>query len=114
MENKEFIRIFLPQFVSNHFDVVKIENREGRIDIYIDEQKVIPKGLSKRKLISHGFTPPTTIQDFPIRGQAVYLHARRRKWLDTETNNVHTCTYDLTYDGTQLTEEFVAFLKATN
>ena len=114
MESKELIRLFLPQFVSNHFDVIKIENREGRIDIYLDEQKIIPKGLPKRKLISHGFTASITIQDFPIRGQAVYLHVRRRKWLDTETNTIHSCNYDLTYDGTQLTEEFVAFLKATN
>lgn len=114
MESKELIQLFLPQFVSKHFDVKKLETREGRIDIYLDEQKTTPKGLTKRPLISHGYTPPATIQDFPIRGKAVFLHIRRRKWLDTETNTIHSQTYDLAYDGTQLTEEFVAFLKATN
>lgn len=47
-------------------------------------------------IISHGFSEYRTIQDFPIRGRATYLHVRKRKWLDKET---------------RLNSEFVSFLK---
>ena len=29
-----------------------------------------------------------TIQDFPIRGRSVYLHVRRRKWIDRPTGEI--------------------------
>lgn len=45
------------------------------------------------------------------RGDAVYLHVRRRKWLDTETNEILTKTYSIAFEGTQLTKEFVSFFK---
>ena len=72
---------------------------------------VIPTEFSSRRIIFHGFTSVKKIQDYPIRGNAVYLHVRRRKWLDTETNEILTKTYAIAFEGTQLTKEFVAFLK---
>ena len=59
----------------------------------------------------HGFTDERIIQDFPIRGKAVYLHVRRRRWRDNEDGSVFTYDYELSGDGTRLTPEFVAFLK---
>lgn len=85
-----------------------------RIDIFLDEKKIVPADMSNRRLISHGFTPVATIEDFPVRGKAVFLHIRRRKWLDINDNTIHARQYDLTHQGTQLTQELVAFLKATN
>jgi transposase len=51
------------------------------------------------------------IQDFPIRGHAVYLHIRRRKWLEKETGRIVMTIIDLSHEGTGLTEEFASFLK---
>nr|WP_303023908.1 transposase family protein [Duncaniella muris] len=31
---------------------------------------------------NYGFGDYRTIQDYPIRGRATYLHVRKRKWLD--------------------------------
>ena len=36
----------------------------------------------------NGFTRESVFHDFPIRGQEVLLHVRRRRWLDKENHNV--------------------------
>ncbi|RGW96401.1 hypothetical protein DWV41_11125 [Bacteroides stercoris] len=36
-------------------------------------------------LHSKGFFPEIEVQDFPIRGKAVYLRVKRRRWEDPET-----------------------------
>lgn len=114
MQNEDFIKVFLPGFVLVHFDVVELKDESNEIHINLDEKKVIPIGLSNRGVISYGFTAATTIQDFPVRGKRVYLHIRRRKWLDKRDNTIHTTCFDITHPGTRLTEELVAFLKVTN
>lgn len=114
MHREDFIRLFLPSFVANYFDVVDYLASATRIDIYLDEKCQLPSELLSRPIISYGFTSATVIQDFPVRGKAVYLHVRRRKWLCKDDNHIYTRPYDLTHKGTELTEEFVAFLKATN
>ena len=114
METSDFIRIFLPSFVVSHFDVIKMTDTCIRIDIYLDEKRCLPSDMLSRPVVSYGFTSETLIQDFPVRGKAVYLHIRRRKWLLKDDNSIYTQSYDLSHEGTQLTEEFVSFLKATN
>lgn len=96
------------------FDLTGIKDFEDCIHIWLDEKKKIPQELASRSIISYGFTSETTIQDFPIRGKRVYLQIRRRKWLDKSDNTIHTTCFDITHPGTQLTDELVAFLKATN
>lgn len=114
MDTSDYVRIFLPSFVVSHFDVIKMTDSGTRIDIYLDEKRSLSSDLLSRPVVSYGFTKETVIQDFPVRGKAVYLHIRRRKWLFKDNNSIYTQSYDLSHEGTQLTEEFVAFLKATN
>lgn len=111
MEKQDFRELFLPSFVITHFDAVSYDSSAKEINIYLDEKPVKP---SEGLYISKGFCPATKIQDFPLRGKRVYLHVRRRKWLNIQTNKIHTLSYDLTHTGTDLTHDFVAFLKATN
>lgn len=115
MELVEIMQSFLPRDVVELFEIVKIDDKpsDWLMDIYLDELKVIPKQLKDTPVISYGFVEAVTIQDFPIRGKRV-LHLRRRKWLKKSDNTIHTTHLDITYPGTQLTEELVAFLKATN
>ena len=116
MEKEDLIRYFLSPVIVDIFDVVRIEDNteEWRMDIYLDERKVKPSELEHSDVISYGFTESTTIQDFPIRGKGVYLHLRRRKWLDKVNNQIITRKIDLVHEGTDLTRDFVSFLKATN
>lgn len=51
------------------------------------------------------------LQDFPIRGKAVYMYVRRRRWRDSQDGSVFSYDYDLTKEGSRLTPQFVAFLK---
>ncbi len=65
-----------------------------------------------KDIISYGFGDYRTIQDYPIRGRATYLHVRKRKWLDRSTGEIFSYQWDISeFDGTRLNAEFVAFLK---
>lgn len=51
------------------------------------------------------------VQDFPIRGHKVYLHIRRRRWLNTKTNKVAYRDWTNVAEGTRITEGFEFLLK---
>ena len=70
--------LILPNEVFDNFSVVGLEEFTEHIDIYLDELIVRPEGDGH--YLSKGFTPCSTVQDYPLRGRAVYLHIRRRKW----------------------------------
>jgi len=59
------------------------------------------------------FLPATRVQDFPIRGKAVYLLIRRRKWRHKETKKEIRNNYSFIAEGSRLTQELSAFLKGT-
>ena len=79
--------------------------------LYFEERNVTPKEEAKRVLIAHGFHEQVTIQDFPLRGNTVYLHVKRRRWLDKTTKQVLQRDWDLVAQGTRMTAEFAGFLK---
>jgi len=108
----DLLRLFLPTWLFDYFELEKFTQEADRIDVYLGEQKQIP--TSRDPHISHGFTDYSIIQDFPIKGKAVYLHLRRRKWLNQSTGEIITRKFEVAYEGTRLTKDFVAFLKATN
>lgn len=80
-------------------------------------------GLTKRRscptrtfrnpnIVARGYTDYVTIQDYPPRGRPVYLHMRKNKWCDKETNGIFSYNLELPVEeGTRLSAEFVAFLK---
>lgn len=106
--------LILPKGLLDYFKVTSLEvdPDETKIDIYLEELSSPP--ISDYTYCSKGFTEAHTIQDFPIRGKAVFLHVKRRKWLEKETNKIITTKIPLTHIGTQLTQEFAAFLKGTH
>ncbi|MEC4050114.1 transposase family protein [Flavobacterium sp. SUN046] len=57
---------------------------------------------------------PITVQDFPIREYKVYLHIKRRRWLNMTTNKVVYRDWNIVAKGTRLTQEFATFLKEIN
>ena len=112
--SEDLLRVFLPEWLFDYFEVIKLEQEQESIHVHLDEKKIIPKEIQANRIISHGFTDSVTVQDFPIKGKAVYLHLRRRKWLDLDSNSITSRKFDIAYEGTRLTKEFVAFLKETN
>lgn len=101
--------IIFPEGILDWFEVVDLHRADKEWHIFLDERAVPPSDGGSYN--SKGFTEQSVIQDFPLRGKAVYLHIRRRKWFNLKTKEVITSSFDLTQLGTQLSEEFAAFLK---
>lgn len=107
------MRAMLPDVLIDNFDVDSFEKADDRFDIWLDEKKVqLREGKFNNCVIAYGFGDYHTIQDFPIRGRATYLHVRKRKWLDKGTGEIFSYDWDISeFEGTRLNSEFVAFLK---
>lgn len=108
----DLIKLVLPQFLVDHFDLIKSKKEnEEVLHLYFEEVNTPPKEETSRVLIAHGFHKEVTIQDFPLRGNTVYLHVKRRRWLDKTTKEVIQRDWNLVAQGTRMTTEFAAFLK---
>ncbi len=107
----DLLKLILPEMLVEHFDLVKHRLENEVIHLYFEERNIVPKEESKRILIAHGFHKELTIQDFPLRGNTVYLHIKRRRWLDKKTKQIVQRDWNLVAQGTRMTEQFAAFLK---
>lgn len=107
------VSLFLPDGLLDHFVVVKTENSES-LTIYLEEKNSPPQGDNEDKFTSKGFYDSITIQDFPIRRKACYLHIRRRKWINERTGNLVNNNWKLAAKGTRMTKELADFLKGAN
>lgn len=108
---ESLVRLLLPEGILEYFDITQIHHDKEEIWIQLEELNVIPEEYKNDTLLSKGFLPETSIQDFPLRGKAVYLHIKRRKWLNTSTGEYVTRNWDLVSEGTRMTKEFASFLK---
>ena len=113
MKPDQLLRAILPEVLIDNFDIEGFEKSDTRFDIWLDEKKEqLREDKYNKNIISYGFGDYRTIQDYPIRGRATYLHVRKRKWLDKATGEVFSYDWDVSeFDGTRLNAEFVAFLK---
>ncbi|MGS2737885.1 ISAon1 family transposase N-terminal region protein [Sinomicrobium sp. M5D2P17] len=107
----DFIKMVLPSFLVDHFDLIKSEKHGEVMHLYFEERNTPPKENSFGRLMSKGFHKEITIQDFPLRGHRVFLHVKRRRWLDQDSGNVIERDWNLVAQGTRMTKEFAAFLK---
>ena len=107
----ELLKALLPEEIFTYFEIIKVEVQEQAINVYLDELNRPPQAYRNSKLISKGFYPSVTVQDFPIRERAVYLHVRKRKWQVETTGEVVNNIWDTTAKGTRYTKGFAAFLK---
>jgi len=111
---------FLPQGLLTHFDIVDfkelgdLQTKNDCFYIYFDEKNILPKDFKNVEFESKGFYERTIIQDFPIRGKAVYLGIRRRRWRNKFDKSVEVKSdYSFISEGSKLTVELSAFLKDT-
>ena len=118
--NNEMIEFILPNGILEYFTITNVEEKPDKrgkdLDIHIEleEKNVIPVGYDSNQYESKGFYATKTIQDFPIRGKAVYLAIKRRRWRNKKNKNevIHN-DYTLFAEGSKLTQELSDFLKST-
>ena len=101
--------MFLPEILVDYFDLVKTEKQSGELHLYFEERNEAPE--TKGTVLSKGFYNEVILQDFPLRGQQVYLHIKRRRWTVKESNEIIKRDWSLVAKGTRMTAEFSAFLK---
>jgi len=111
---------FLPTDLLSHFIVVAFKElgdlttRKDCFYIYLDEKNNLPLGHDSSDYESNGFYNRTTIQDFPIRGKAVYLCIKRRRWRNKFDKAIEIKSdYSFITEGSKLTIELSDFLKGT-
>ena len=89
-------------------DTESDESPVNVIHLYLDENELRPD--NREDLHPNGFTPAKTFHDFPIRGQEVLLHVRRRRWLDSDNHNVMS-EFDFIQESTRCSKELADFFK---
>jgi zinc-finger of transposase IS204/IS1001/IS1096/IS1165 len=111
---------FFPEGLLEHFDIFDfqelgdIDTKKDCFYIYLDEKNVLPNGFNNDDYESKGFYNRTLIRDFPIRGKAVYLGIKRRRWRCKTNKNIEIKSdYSFITDGSKLTIELADFLKYT-
>jgi hypothetical protein len=111
---------FLPDGLLAHFDIVDfkelgdLQTKKECFYIYLDEKNLLPKGNFSTEFESKGFYERSIVQDFPIRGKAVYLGIRRRRWRNKTDKSIEIKTdYSFIAEGSKLTVELSDFLKDT-
>ena len=117
--NLDLISYVLPTELLTYFKVVEvkelcdIKTKSIFLSVELEEQNRLPKGYESSKYESKGFLSSKTVQDFPLRGKAVYLTIKRRRWRDKETKQEIRSDYSFIAEGSKLTQELSDFLKAT-
>ena len=105
------LSLFLPSGILDYFTFVSSVSQETCFIFYLEENPAIPSELCHLSLYSKGYFPEIEVQDFPIRGKAVYLRIKRRRWEDPVTGQTYSRDWSLVATGTRITAEFGAFLK---
>ena len=111
---KSILKLLLPEFLVENFEIKKVTEVSTRVDIYLEENKALPDEFDDSKFISHGFHNEVKIKDFPIRAKQVNLYVKKRRWLNKETKEVVSRNWNIVADGTRMTKEFADFLKGFN
>jgi hypothetical protein len=92
----------------------RIETKEEYWVIDFEEKNELPEGFSSSDYESKGFMESKLIQDFPLRGKAVYLRVKKRRWRHKETGVIIKRDFTFIADGSKFTRELSNFLKDAN
>jgi hypothetical protein len=107
----ELLKLILPDILVDYFDLKGTKQQGETLHLHFEEQAKAPVEHANRVLVSKGFHDEITVQDFPLRGKIVFLHIKRRRWTDKDTNEIVQRDWTLVAMGSRMTEEFAAFLK---
>ena len=117
--DKEIISHFLPEGLLAHFSITEVfllgdvKSKKMFFEICLEEDNKLLEEPDSSQYESKGFTE-ITLQDFPIRGKAVYLKIRRRRWRHKlDTKKVVRNDFSFVAEGSGFTQELSDFLKDT-
>jgi hypothetical protein len=120
MINESIIAHFLPIDLLEYFSITEVQNltdektKQPFLKIHLEEKNSMESGIDATLYESKGFTE-ITLQDFPIRGKAVYLVIKRRRWRNkTNEKEIIKNVFPFVSDGSKLTKELSDFLKYTS
>ncbi|WP_373781623.1 transposase [Kaistella sp.] len=111
LHETEILKLLLPEFLVDHFELVKFAEVNKILHIYFEEKSSIPQEFSALMLQSKGFLPEITVDDFPLRGKSVKLHIKRRRWTEVKSGNILQRDWNLIAKGTRMTQDFAEFFK---
>jgi transposase len=118
--DSSLLKSFLPTGLLDYFSIVDfrelgdLTTKKDCFYIYLDEKNVLPPCYNATDYESKGFYTRTSIQDFPIRGKAVYLCIKRRRWRQKNDKSIIIKSdYSFIAEGSKLTVELSDFLKGT-
>ena len=114
--DKGALRYVFPEELLRYFDIVESgihtdkPTGEDYLEVVFEEKNTLHDGYSKEEYESKGFFDKR-VQDFPLRGKAVFLKVRRRRWRHKETGEELTRDFTFLAKGTTFTAELADFLK---
>ena len=112
MKQWQILKTIFPEVITDNFEFTDYQESDDRLDYWLEERGYMSREDYKKGTVrEYGFTDERVIQDFPIRGKAVYLHVRRRRWRDTVDGSIFTYDYELTEEGSRLTPGVRGFFK---
>ena len=76
-----------------------------------EEKNELPNGYDAKEYESKGFIGSKLIQDFPLRGKAVFLRISKRRWRHKTTGEIIKRDFSFIADGSKFTQELSDFLK---
>lgn len=109
----------LPAELLEYFEITGIRElgdvntRSVFLEVEPEEENVLQGPYDRSDYESKGFLSSKTVQDFPLRGKAVYLIIKRRRWRHKKTKGEARNDYSFLAEGSKLTRELSDFLKGT-
>lgn len=105
--SKDLLSFLLPEFILNYFafdksTIKRLNDLEQDLHLYFTERNLHPENYEGDHLESKGFYNEITIRDFPLRGKYVYLHLKRRKWLNKSSNEIVSRDWNEVAKGTRI------------
>ena len=101
----------LPEELHQYFAIEKVAEEGRTLHFYLEELNEVPEGYDRSELESKGFHNEVVLKDFPIREKPLFLHVRRRRWLEKATGKTVSRDWHLVAEGTHYTQDFASFLK---
>jgi hypothetical protein len=68
------INLLLPDFILDFFEMIGVRREDDIFHLDLEEVNILPQVEGNGKLLSKGFFPTITVQDFPIRGHKVSIN----------------------------------------
>jgi hypothetical protein len=107
----DLAKYILPEDILMYFVLDNVVEQDTELHFYLEETNVLPEEYLGEEMESKGFHQESVIKDFPLRDKALYLHVRRRRWLNRRTGELVSRDWNLVAKGTHYTQGFASFLK---